>query len=91
MKLGISSACLYPMETDKAFLSIVKNEIPVCAIFFNAACDLSSQFIDELNVIRNSGNTRVASVHPMMSLAESFLLFSAYDRRYQEGLDGYKR
>ena len=38
MRIGVSSACLYPLETEKAFSAIVENEIPVCEIFFNAAC-----------------------------------------------------
>lgn len=33
----------------------------------------------------------VVSVHPTMSLAESFMLFSAYDRRKEEGLEWFKR
>lgn len=91
MRIGISSACLYPLETEKAFSAIVENEIPVCEIFFNAACELKPDFINELKAIKKGGNTQVVSVHPMMSLAESFVLFSAYDRRYREGLEDYKR
>ncbi len=91
MRIGISSACLYPLETEKAFSAIVEKGIPICEIFFNAACELKPAFVHELDTIRKNGNTAVVSVHPMMSLAESFVLFSAYDRRYREGLDDYKR
>lgn len=91
MRIGISSASLYPMETEKAFAAIAERNIPVCEIFFNAACELKPAFIDELKAIKQNSNTDVVSVHPTMSLAESFMLFSAYERRYQEGLDDYKR
>ena len=91
MRIGVSSACLYPMETEKAFTAIVENGITVCEIFFNASCELNPSFVNELDAIRKSGETKVISIHPMMSLAESFVLFSAYDRRYREGLEDYKR
>lgn len=91
MRIGVSSACLYPMETEKAFSAIVEKGVPVCEIFFNAACELKPRFVNELDAIRKSGETEVVSIHPMMSLAESFMLFSAYDRRYREGLEDYKR
>lgn len=91
MRIGVSSACLYPLETEKAFSAIVENEIPVCEIFFNAVCELEPNFINELKAIKQGGNTQVVSIHPTMSLAESFVFFSAYERRYHEGLDDYKR
>ena len=33
----------------------------------------------------------ITSVHPTMSLAESFMIFSAYERRFYEALDQYRR
>ena len=34
---------------------------------------------------------KITSVHPTLSLAESFMLFSNYQRRYDEGIENYKR
>lgn len=36
MKLGISTACFYPLETEKAFELLCHNEIPVSEIFLTA-------------------------------------------------------
>ncbi len=91
MKLGISSSCLYPMHTEDAFLEIARQGVPVTEIFFNAACELTEPFLQQLCKIKDCYGISVCSVHPTMSLAESFMLFSGYDRRYAEGLDQYKR
>ena len=41
--------------------------------------------------IQNEYGITVSSVHPTMSLAESFMIFSNYDRRYREAEDQYRR
>lgn len=91
MKIGISTSCLYPMYTEEAFEIIAKNNVPLTEIFFNANCELTPDFVKKLLQIKNKYKITVSSIHPTMSLAESFMLFSNYDRRFNEGLDIYKR
>ena len=91
MRVGISTASFYPMLTEKALQAVVERGVPCTEIFFNAKCELEPHFVDELARIKSLGNTDIVSIHPTMSLAESFMLFSAYDRRLYEGLDEYKR
>lgn len=91
MKIGISTSCLYPMYTETAFETIAANGVELTEIFFNANCELQPPFIKELCDIKDKYGITVSSVHPTMSLAESFMLFSNYDRRFNEGLDIYKR
>ena len=91
MKIGISTSCLYPMYTEQAFELIAKNGVELTEIFFNANCELEPPFIQQLSRIKNEYGILISSVHPTMSLAESFMLFSNYDRRFNEGLDIYKR
>lgn len=91
MKIGISTSCLYPMYTEKAFYEIASRGVELTEIFFNANCELQQPFIDELKNIKESFGIQISSVHPTMSLAESFMLFSNYDRRFQEGIEIYKR
>lgn len=91
MKIGISTSCLYPMYTEQSFELIASHGVPLTEIFFNANCELQNDFIDKLRDIKNKYSITVSSVHPTMSLAESFMLFSNYDRRFAEGLDIYKR
>lgn len=91
MKIGISTSCLYPMYTEQAFKTIAEHAVELTEIFFNANCELQSPFIKELCDIKNQYEITVSSIHPTMSLAESFMLFSNYDRRFCEGLEIYKR
>ena len=91
MKIGLSTSCLYPLETEKSLLSVAKAGIKLTEIFFNAECELEKGFVSLLKSIKNEYGIDVVSVHPTMSLAESFMLFSAYERRYKEGIEQYKR
>lgn len=90
-KIGVSSSCLYPLETEKSLEFLGKSGIRYAEIFFNASCELEDDFVALLDKIRREYGMEIVSVHPTMSLAESFMLFSAYERRYREGLDNFKR
>ncbi len=91
MKIGISTSCFYPMYTEDCLKLIAQNKVELTEIFFNANCELQPPFIKELLNIKNEYGITIGSIHPTMSLAESFMLFSNYDRRFYEGLDIYKR
>ncbi len=91
MRIGMSSSCLYPELTESAFLRLCNEGVDVCEIFFNASSELEEDFVSLLCGIREEYNIPVVSLHPTMSLAESFMFFSAYDRRYREGMDQYRR
>ncbi len=91
MKIGISTSCLYPMHTELAFSEIASRGVELTEIFFNANCELEPEFIKGLAATKEKYGITVSSVHPTMSLAESFVLFSNYDRRFAEGIDCFKR
>ncbi len=91
MKIGVSTSCFYPLETEKSLLSVAKAGVKTTEIFFNANCELQKGFVNELKAIIDEYGITVTSVHPTMSLAESFMLFSAYERRYKEGISQYIR
>lgn len=91
MNIGISTSCFYPLETERALELVGKNGVRNTEIFFNAACELKSEFVSMLGGIAEYYGISVHSVHPTMSLAESFMLFSAYDRRLRQGLDEYRQ
>ena len=91
MKIGVSSASLYPLETELALEEIGKAGVKNAEVFFNCESELKPSFIDLLVDIKNEYGMNITSIHPTCSLAESFLLFSAYDRRFYEGLDKFSR
>lgn len=91
MNIGVSTSCFYPLETEASLESLGKAGIKHTEIFFNAMSELKQSFVDILLDIQKEYGISVASVHPTMSLAESFMIFSAYDRRYREAEEQYRR
>lgn len=91
MNIGVSTASFYPLETELSLENLGKAGIKHTEVFFNAACELKQSFIDMLTDIKEEYGISVASVHPTMSLAESFMIFSAYERRYREAEEEYRR
>ncbi len=91
MKLGVSTSCFYPLETEVALENLGKAGIRHTEIFFNALSELKQSFVDMLLDIQSEYGITVASVHPTMSLAESFMIFSNYDRRYREAEEQFRR
>ncbi len=91
MKIGISTASLYPLETEKALTFLGEKGISVTEIFFNSPTELSDNFISELNAIKQHYGIDIVSIHPCGSLIEPYLLFSEYKRRFYDGFEMYKR
>lgn len=91
MKLGVSTSCFYPLETEVSLENLGKAGIKHTEIFFNALSELKQSFVDILLDIQKEYGITVGSIHPTMSLAESFMIFSNYDRRYREAEEQYRR
>lgn len=91
MNIGVSTASFYPLETELALEKIGKAGVKNTEIFFNCESELKPAFIDMLIDIKNEYGINVTSIHPTCSLAESFLLFSEYNRRFYEGLNIFSR
>ena len=91
MNLGVSTASLYPLETELALEEIGKAGVKNAEIFFNCESELKDSFIDILLCIKEKYGMNITSVHPTMSLAESFMIFSAYERRFYEAIKQYRR
>lgn len=91
MEIGASSACFYPMETEKSFLHIAELGFNHSEIFFNSRSELEKSFVKELKTIRDAYGINVTSLHPYRSFAEGYNFFSSYERRFNDGVDNYKR
>ncbi len=84
MDIGLSSACFYPLETEKAIVRAGEAGAKTIEIFMNADSEFDSDFVKNMADVCKSYGMRVASVHTMGSFTESFHLFSSYNRRYCE-------
>lgn len=91
MRSGISTACLYPMELEKALPVLISMDFHLFEVFINTFSEMKRDYVRELKRIADSSGSSIKSVHPFTSGFESFLLFSDYERRFQDGLDFYKR
>ena len=91
IKVGISSACLYPMYTEDAVKFLVDNGVKHTEIFFNSFSELSNNFIGGLRRILIPAGVTVEAIHPFSCVAEPLFLFSSYERRFLDSLDQYRR
>ena len=91
MRIGVSVACLYPMKTEEAFLHCAQLGIDTIEIFFNSACELDGPVLEKIKAIQKEYNIFVPAVHPFTSFAEPYFLFSAYERRFHDAREAYKR
>lgn len=91
MAFGISTSCLYPLETEKSLDMLGKIGAETCEVFLNSPSETTLDFAKILNKIRHEYGIKIASVHPFSSFAETYMLFSAYGRRFDDMLEFYKR
>lgn len=91
MKIGISTACLYPMETSKALETLVMEGVDFFEVFFNTISEIEEGYLKEINLIAKSNNSEIISLHPFTSGYEPYLLFSSYITRYKDTLEFYKK
>ncbi|MCR4925053.1 MAG: sugar phosphate isomerase/epimerase [Clostridiales bacterium] len=91
MNIGVSTACLYPLETEKSLQTLAQAGFKDTEIFFNASYEMYGFIFDQIKEILDNYNMNVTSIHPFTSFAESFLLFNAYRRRFYDGLEFYKK
>ena len=76
MKIGVSTASFYPLETELSLEEVGKHGVKLTELFFNAEMELKPSFVDMLADIKDSYGMEIPSIHTTMSLAESFMIFS---------------
>lgn len=90
-RFGVSSACYYPVETERSLAIAGEYGFKNVELFLNSLSELEDSFVDELLRIRDKNEMNIVSVHPFQSFAESFYLFSNYERRWHDILPLYDR
>ena len=86
MNFGISTACFYPEITENAVKFLCENGTPNIEIFFNSACETKGKILNEIKSIIKANGTNVTSIHPFTSAFEPFMMFSDYERRFEDAL-----
>ncbi len=90
-KLGVSSACFYPLETEKAFDRVCDIGCGFAEVFLCAPSELDSSFIKQIKAKADNSNIKILSVHPFSGVMENTFLFSPYYRRFTDSIALYRR
>lgn len=91
MSVGVSTACFYPELTENAVKFLCENGVSQMEIFFNSACEIKGKIFSEICACVRENSAKVVSVHPFSSAFEPLMLFSDYERRFEDGLEFYKK
>lgn len=91
MNFGISTSCFYPLNTEEALEYLGKSGVKQCEVFLNSASEITPGFAKKLKETADNYGMKIVSVHPFSSFAETFMLFSEYQRRFDDTLELYKR
>ena len=90
--LGVSTSCLYPMETEKALETVARLGIKNVEVHFSTFSELTNSYLKEIGKILKYYGVVVYSVHPFYCMMESPMFFSEYnERRFSDGMEIYKQ
>lgn len=90
MQIGISSSCLYPMQTEEALRTVGELGAKTAEIFFNSYSELKKPLLNKIKSIKEYYGINVRSIHPFTSAYEAVLFFGGYERRLSDGIEFYK-
>ena len=90
MKIGVSTASLYPLHVEDAFKTLCEMGIKIVEVFANSTCEGEEPCVSEIIGMQKNFGVEITSFHPFSSPMESVFLFSTYDRRIDEMITLYR-
>lgn len=90
MKIGVSTASLYPLHAEDAFEELAALGIKTAELFANSSTEARDPVAGLIAETMKRSGMEVVSLHPFSSPMESVYLFSEYDRRIAEMLEMYR-
>lgn len=90
MKGGISTACLYPMETSESLALLLSEGHRHFEVFSNTYREIQPDYISRLRDRLELYGGTVKSIHPFTSGYEGVMLFSNYKTRFEDSLRFYR-
>lgn len=91
MKIGVSTASLYPLHVEDAFRTLCEMGVKTVEVFANSTCEGEEPCVSEIIAMQKKFGVEITSFHPFSSPMESVFLFSTYDRRVDEMMTLYRR
>ncbi len=90
MKIGVSTASLYPLHVEDAFRTLCEMGVKTVEVFANSTCEGQEPCVSEIIAMQKEYGVDITSFHPFSSPMESVFLFSTYDRRIEEMMTLYR-
>ena len=90
MNFGVSTACFYPMDTEKACVLLAEHGVLLQELFVNCPSDVKGDALAEIRRMQRDYGLRFTSMHPFTSVIEGTLFFSDSARRFADGCDIYR-
>ena len=90
MHIGVSTACLYPMETERSLDTLLSLGFRRFELFLNCFSEVKEDYVRSLRERLETSGAQALSVHPFTSAFENMLFFSDYARRTEDGLTLYR-
>jgi sugar phosphate isomerase/epimerase len=91
MKVGVSTACLYPKLLEESVYDLAVNGISHTEIFVNTVSEIEKNYVNGIASTLKRFEMTCRSLHPFTCPMEPMLFFSGYERRVNDALDFYKR
>lgn len=91
MLAGVSTASLYPLETEKAVSTLGDLGVRNIELFANDTSELEGDIKEQIKQFISKNNMNVLSVHPFSSPLETHFLFSDYPRRVKTIVNIYRQ
>lgn len=89
-KTGISTASFYPEYTEKAFSYLCENNVKYIEYFANTSSEQRPPIITGVKRHAEEYDIKVTSVHAFTGAIEPFMIFTKYERRFQDMLEFLK-
>lgn len=89
MKIGISSAVMYPMQSENSIARLRELGFDIFEFFYNCDEEISEEYVDKIR--EENHDISFVSLHPYTAFAEAVMFFSGYARRTEESIEKYKK
>lgn len=90
MEVGISTACLYPLETEKALFHVLEQGTRTVEIFINTESEFDMPCLRRMQTALTRAGAVVYSLHPYTAAYESMMFFSDYPHRFADSVEQYR-
>lgn len=91
LKIGVSTACLYPSHPELALEKLIAEGFDCFEFFVNSFKEMEDDYLLNFKKQLDDSSSKVVSIHPFTSAMEAMFFFDGYDRRFEDGIEIYRK